>query len=332
MKSLLRRILLTLCRSLGTRVVDFRTGAVLGRAWFFGWGGKIHVIGADPHWLPAPLPQRRLTYWQQTIGFTTHDCICPDRTEAAANLLQSSANAETPPRVLVVILDHRTDQEVQAVLDRWQALNIPPEDLLLVYGGTSEGFEALSWKQKRFLDDSRLRTQDHQREAQSYRSVLDEVTQWMEGTSYTHVLFMESDHVGVTPMVLENYLEALAQQDADVLGYAVQRVDGTLHPHWLGTVETTYGGDPVWSMMGTGHFWKRPVWETVTRDSTCATWYLELDFATSAVRNGFRLVGLTKQDPYVMNLAERLPCVLEEAAEAGAWTLHPVKGTIPPPW
>ena len=72
LSSLIRSIVITLARSVGSKITDAETGRVLGRAFLFPWRGKIAVIGLDAEVKPVFLPQRRLTYWKQDIGFTVH--------------------------------------------------------------------------------------------------------------------------------------------------------------------------------------------------------------------------------------------------------------------
>ena len=70
--SLIRRIVIALARSVGSKITDEETGEVLGRAFLFPWRGKIAVIGLDAEVKPVFLPQKRLTYWKQDLGFTLH--------------------------------------------------------------------------------------------------------------------------------------------------------------------------------------------------------------------------------------------------------------------
>jgi hypothetical protein len=57
---------------LGTKIVDVESGRTLGKAFAISWRGKIHLIGLETAVRPTFLPQTRLTYWKQEIGFTTH--------------------------------------------------------------------------------------------------------------------------------------------------------------------------------------------------------------------------------------------------------------------
>lgn len=66
----IRSLVLTLARTLGSTITDAETGAVIGRALLLPWRGKIAIIGLDAEVKPVFLPQARLTYWKQNLGFT----------------------------------------------------------------------------------------------------------------------------------------------------------------------------------------------------------------------------------------------------------------------
>jgi hypothetical protein len=68
----LRGFGLAIARLLGSDLVDSRTGAKIGRALLVPWRGKIHVIGLDEAVKVGFLPQTRLTFWKQEIGFSAH--------------------------------------------------------------------------------------------------------------------------------------------------------------------------------------------------------------------------------------------------------------------
>ena len=70
-RKLIRSIGMRLVQSLGTRLRDAETGEVLGRVLIAPWDGRIHVIGLEEVTVrPTFLPQQRLTYWKQELGFT----------------------------------------------------------------------------------------------------------------------------------------------------------------------------------------------------------------------------------------------------------------------
>jgi hypothetical protein len=70
MKKLLRSFGVRLARSFGSEIRDAETGDVIGRALLISWGGRVHIIGLEQSVRPVFLPQRRLTYWKQSLGFT----------------------------------------------------------------------------------------------------------------------------------------------------------------------------------------------------------------------------------------------------------------------
>ncbi len=72
LKLALRSLVLRLARLLGSPVRDARTGQVLGRALLVPFRGRVHVVGLDASVVPVFLPQHRLTYWKQELGFTVH--------------------------------------------------------------------------------------------------------------------------------------------------------------------------------------------------------------------------------------------------------------------
>jgi hypothetical protein len=73
MKRLLLLLLKAVTAVFGARVIDQRTGRTVGRALFIPWRGKLRVIGLeDKRIIPAFESQRRLTYWNQALTFSTH--------------------------------------------------------------------------------------------------------------------------------------------------------------------------------------------------------------------------------------------------------------------
>ena len=72
-RKLIRSVVLAMANTLGTVIVDYKTGRNLGRALIIPWRGKIHVIGLKESVRLVFQPQKRLTYWKQEIVFTVHD-------------------------------------------------------------------------------------------------------------------------------------------------------------------------------------------------------------------------------------------------------------------
>ena len=72
LKLALRILVLRVARLLGSPVRDVRTGQVLGHALLIPFRGKIYVVGLETNVVPTFIPQDRLTYWKQELGFTAH--------------------------------------------------------------------------------------------------------------------------------------------------------------------------------------------------------------------------------------------------------------------
>ncbi len=71
-RKFVRAIGLKVAQTIGTPLVDYRSGKPLGRALIVVWRRKIHVIGLNTAVRPMFQPQKRLTYWKQEIVFTEH--------------------------------------------------------------------------------------------------------------------------------------------------------------------------------------------------------------------------------------------------------------------
>ena len=71
MRMWIRALGLWMANTFGTKILDDATGQIIGRVLLIPWRGKIHVIGLQQAVRAIFLPQKRLTYWKQEIGFTT---------------------------------------------------------------------------------------------------------------------------------------------------------------------------------------------------------------------------------------------------------------------
>ncbi len=69
MRLALRNLLVRLARWCGSTIVDVETGRPLGRALVIAWRGRVHLIGFEGAVRAVFLPQDRLTYWKQDLGF-----------------------------------------------------------------------------------------------------------------------------------------------------------------------------------------------------------------------------------------------------------------------
>ena len=67
-----RALGLKCARAFGSQIIDVRTQRPIGKALLIPWRGKVYVIGLEKAVIPRFLPQERLTYWNQELGFTVH--------------------------------------------------------------------------------------------------------------------------------------------------------------------------------------------------------------------------------------------------------------------
>jgi hypothetical protein len=238
---------------------------------------------------------------------------------------------------LTIILTHQPEPLVEAMVQWWQQ-HAPGPDILIAYGGPRERFERLNVPHKVYVDDSRLRTRDHQRERQSFAGVFIAANEWLaQHPEYRLIHLTEFDCIPLCADVFGRLEARLAEENADVLGCRLERVDGTNHPHYLyhkadpefetSLRELSIRRDPhvVLAMLGCVSFWKREAFTAVAEAEEASPLYLEIALPTLAHHLGFRVRNLRDQSPYVQpvgDLAEQLDALRAR----GAWMAHPVKG------
>ena len=71
----MRDLGVSFARRFGMKIRDHRTSRLLGRALVVPWRGRIHIIGFEAAARPEFLPQTRLTYWKQELGFSLHSPV-----------------------------------------------------------------------------------------------------------------------------------------------------------------------------------------------------------------------------------------------------------------
>jgi hypothetical protein len=63
-------------RMFGFKITEATSGEDLGKYIIIPWRGKLHFIGLDSShakpFYPVFIPQQRVTYWRQTLGFRVH--------------------------------------------------------------------------------------------------------------------------------------------------------------------------------------------------------------------------------------------------------------------
>jgi len=94
-------VLTLLIRLIGMQVRDARTGKDLGKYLFIPWRGRILVFGLgianDEPFYPVFLPQKRLTYMLQELGFQQHPKPDFPNERDAHNLAHAPAGNERSP-------------------------------------------------------------------------------------------------------------------------------------------------------------------------------------------------------------------------------------------
>lgn len=239
--------------------------------------------------------------------------------------------------VLNVLMVHQGAAAVDPLLQHWTTI-ANPGNLLLTHGGTEADFQQISHMQKVFVTDRRLRTRDHQRELQSITGVFKRVRDWIatSGRDFEFLYFAEYDHLPLVADLNERQISRLRSEGADALGFDLQRIDGTSHPHYLyhtanprfhaffsgisGRTDKTV----VLAMLGTGSFWSHDAFDCVARFDEPFPMYQEVYIPTLAHHLGFRLRDYGEQSAFVSAAGDR-SSEIAAAGESGAWTLHPVK-------
>jgi hypothetical protein len=243
-------------------------------------------------------------------------------------------------RVLNVILSHQPREELQQVLSWWSRYT-SLDDLLLTYGGPREEFDKLPDVSRVFVSDPRLRA-NKTRQKQNYDGVFRAATQWLlekPDRSFSHVYFAEFDHLPLISNLAEKLLQRLEEEDADVLGHGVSRVDNTSNVLYLyhladarfedfwRRISVRQDHTVVLRMLVTGSFWTRRAFTDVGRQKAPVPIYLELYLPTVAHYLGYRVRELRDQSKCV-SPAPKPRFSIQTARQMGCWTVHPVK-TVP---
>jgi hypothetical protein len=245
-------------------------------------------------------------------------------------------------RVLNVILSHQSRVELEHLV-KWWAHCAPIENLLIAYGGTREEFELLPQDISCvFISDPRLRV-NKTRAKQSYGGVWRTVARWLaeqQNDSFTHVYFSEFDHLPVVPDLAARLVERLEEEQADVLGHGLRRVDGTSNVHYLyhlsdpeflkfwRRISVRPDKGTVLHMLATGSFWTRKAFTEVAAQNEEISAYLEIYLPTAAHHLGCRVRDFGEQTKYVSPLPAPTFSV-KKARQAKCWTVHPIK-VVPP--
>lgn len=333
MKLIFRDYALRFLNLFASDIPDCVTGKSLGRGLVIGCGSTPIVMGhlGLPPLIPKFLPQKRLTYWKQEIGFTTHPS--PDFSRLHEVLTEDSEAQNC--RVMNLLLTHFIGEKLERLLEYWKPV-CSVENLWIAFGGTREDFEKLDYPRKVFIDDAKLRTRDHQRERQSYNGIFKAMAPVVERENPDFIYLCEYDQIPVVADLNERQLRAIQAENADVMGHWLYRVDGTGHAHFLFQESNpsfdrflksiSKRNDPsvVLTMFGSGSFWSREAFLAIATQEQTIECYLELYLPTVAHHLGFRVRGWNEDQHLISNLPSPTVTV-EEARKRTSWTVHPVK-------
>ena len=239
-------------------------------------------------------------------------------------------------RVLNLLLTHQTPEAAARVLEWWRDI-APPGNILVAHGGREEDFAGISHPQKVFIGDPRLRSRDHQREKQSHGGVFRAVGDWLARRDYTHLYYVEFDHLPLVPDLNARQLVRLTEEGADVLAHHLNRIDNTSNPHYL-----SHAADPdfhpylekisvradrrtVLTAFGSGVFWKREAFMALAHHPEEIRAYMEIYIPTLVHHLGWRVRDYgDPHNDFVRALPEKW-ITPENARAAGMWTVHPIK-------
>lgn len=244
--------------------------------------------------------------------------------------------SQTNP-VLNLILTHQSASQVAKMVDYWKEC-VDSQSILIAHGGERNEFEKIEHAQKFFVEEPRLRTSDHQREMQSYTPLFHSAAKFLheQGGRFQFVHFAEYDHIPLVTDLNQRQQARLEAEQADVLGFHVERIDGTSSSHFL-----YHAGNqafaPFWrkiscrsesgvvlTMFGTGSFWTARAFSAVASLKEGFPVYMEIYLPTLAHHLGFRVRDFSDQNRFVRARRGEIDSV-DQARKEGAWTLHPIK-------
>jgi hypothetical protein len=240
-------------------------------------------------------------------------------------------------RVLNVLVCHQSAENIERLLAQWRRV-APKDAILLAHGGKRADFVRLEHPNKVFINDTRLRTSDHQRERQTYQDIWRTTSEWLDRTNgkFEFVYVAEYDHLPLVNDLNDRQINFLENERADVTAYHLQRIDQTSHPHYLYHIDNPnfhsfFAGLSrrsnkltILSMLGTGSFWTREAFDSVAAVEDPFPIYTEIYLPSLAHHLGFRVRDFGEQNRFV-HARGNFDSQLDSARKSGAWTLHPVK-------
>jgi hypothetical protein len=234
----------------------------------------------------------------------------------------------------LLLLTHQPAPCVNRMAQAWRELT-NPEQIVIAYGGPESEFPAIEGT-KAFITDPRLRTRDHQREKQSYTGMLQAAVALLADQPWDCLYLAEYDMLPIAADLFTRLRDHADHERADLLGHRAWRVDDTLHPHysnhlaatrwldWVQEISVREDKSVVLSCMGCGQWWRREALEAVLALGEPVPAYLELHLPTVAHHIGFRVRGISRQDPFIRTKPYS-PGAGKNLANRGAWLIHPDK-------
>ena len=134
-KQTLRDVSVWFFRLVGSEIRDWQTGKPLGRGLVCWWGGRLHLLGCNCAWVPLPIPQKRLTYWKQSVCLTAHPKVDFSSARPVSAVLSKPKS---------ILLDHRAPASVEKTISLWKKAGFDSKNLLLAYGGELDFFDKMS--------------------------------------------------------------------------------------------------------------------------------------------------------------------------------------------
>lgn len=236
-----------------------------------------------------------------------------------------------------LILTHQPAQQVARMIDGWKKL--VEGDVVILYGGRRAEFDKIEHQPKRFVEDERLVTRDHQRERQSYDGVFEQALDVVAQSKADFVYFTEFDQIPMRSDIAAYLSGMMDARGLDFMGYGLQRIDGTSHPHWLNhdfdsglekalaRVSLRDHKKVVLSAYGFGQCWRREGFLKVASVRQTERVYLELWIPSMAYHLGLHVGNQRNDSDWNTPMGvidERKLSTLKEKEKP--YFVHPIKG------
>lgn len=222
------------------------------------------------------------------------------------------------------------------MITAWEAV-VCPDSLLIAYGGPERIYRELPCERKLHITCDRLRTRDHQRDRQSYHSIIKAIAEnecCLEKVDYVHLA--EFDLIPLCVNINDMQRDYMVSEGADLIGYGLQRIDQTNSPHYLAhasdsrfakfieSISVRREKNVVLSMFGFGTFWSLKAFSAIAKIDEPFPIYLEIFMPTVAHHLGFRVRGLPPS-AFISTQRTFSPAQVKAARRSGEWFIHPVK-------